>query len=79
MSFADGSHCYLHLYTKSLFYEIFLDKYEINHAGDGQTDRKSKTEVGKGKIYVFVRSNAMNPGVTQRWTLMTWVSQNVGH
>ena len=56
-----------------------LDKYESNHTYDGQTDGKKRTEVRTGKIYEFVRSNVMTPGVTERWTLMTRVSRNVGH
>ena len=31
-----------------------LDKYEINHIGDVQTDGKTRTEVRTGKIYEFI-------------------------
>ena len=31
-----------------------LDKYEINHAGDGQTDGQTRTEVCTRNIYEFV-------------------------
>ena len=41
-----------------------LDKYESNNTGDGQTDGQTRTEVRTGKIYEFVRSNVMTPGVT---------------
>ena len=56
-----------------------LDNYEIIHTGDGQTDKKTRTEVRMGKIYEFVRSNVMTLGVTEGQTLMTRVSQNVGN
>ena len=56
-----------------------LDKYESNHTGDGQTDGQTRTEVRMGKIYEFVQSNVMTCGVTERQTLMTQVSRNVGH
>ena len=56
-----------------------LDKYESNHTDDGQTDRKTRTEVSTRNIYEFVRSNAMACGVTKRQTLMTRVSRKVGH
>ena len=48
-----------------------IDKYESNHTGDVQTDGQTRTEVRTGKIYEFVRSNVMTPGVTKRRTLMT--------
>ena len=54
-----------------------LDKYESNNTCDGQTDRQTRTEVRTGKIYEFVQSNIMTPGVTKRWTLLTQVSRNV--
>ena len=57
------------LYAKKMH---FVDKYESNHTGDGQTDGQTRTDE-------FVRSNVMTPGVTERKTLMTRVSQNVGH
>ena len=57
----------------------FVDKYESNNTGDGQTDRQKRTEVCTGKIYEFLRSNDMTPGVTEHWTLMKWVSRNVGY
>ena len=56
-----------------------LDKYESNHTCDGQTDGQTRTEVRMGKIYEFLRSNIMTTGVTERRTLMTRVSRNVGH
>ena len=56
-----------------------LDKYEINHTDDGQTNGQTRTEVHMGKIYEFVRSNGMNPGVAKRRALMTRVSGNVRH
>ena len=58
---------------------MFLDKYESNHTGDGQMDRKTRTEVRTGKIYKFVRSNVITPGVMERLILMTQLSLNVGH
>ena len=54
-----------------------LDKYESNYTDDGQTDRKMRTEVRTRKIYEFLRSNVMTPGVTERWKFMTRVSWNV--
>ena len=48
-----------------------LDKYEINNTGDGKTYGQTIMEVLKGKIYEFVRSNIMTPGVMKRRTLMT--------
>ena len=56
-----------------------LDKYESNHTSDGQTDGQPRTEVRTGKIYEFVRSNVVTRGVTERQTIMTRVSHNVGH
>ena len=56
-----------------------LDKYESNHKGDEQKVGQKITEVRTGDIYEFIRSNVMTPGVTERRTLMTRVSQNVGH
>ena len=56
-----------------------LDKYESNHTVGGQTDGQTTTEVCTGKIYEFLRSKVMTPGVTERRTLMTRVSRNVGH
>ena len=56
-----------------------LDKYESNHIGDIKKDGQTRTEARTGKIYEFIRSNVMTPGVTERRTLMTRVSQNVGH
>ena len=57
----------------------YEDKYESNHTGDGQTDGQTRTEVRTGKIYEFIRSNVITPGLTERRTLMTRVSHNVGH
>ena len=56
-----------------------LDKYESNHTGDEKTDGQTRTEVRTGNIYEFVRLNVMTPGVTERRTLMTRVSRNVGY
>ena len=56
-----------------------VDKYESNHIGDGQTEGQTRTDVRTGKIYEFLQSNVMTPGVTERRTLMTRVSRNVGH
>ena len=56
-----------------------LDKYESNHTGDGQTDGQARTVIRTGKIYEFIRSNVMTPRVTESRTLMTRLSQNVGH
>ena len=56
-----------------------LDKYDSNHTGDGQKDGQRRTDVRTGKIYEFIRSNVMTPGVTERRSLMTQVSRNVGH
>ena len=44
---------------------VQVDKYVINHTGDGQADRQTITEVCTGNIYEFVRSNVMTPGVTE--------------
>ena len=59
--------------------DAVLDKYDSNHTDDVETDRKTRTEVCIGKIYEFVRSNFVTPGVTERQTLMAQVSRNVGH
>ena len=56
-----------------------LDKREINHTGDGQADRKIRTDVSTVNIFKFIGLNAVNRGVTERWTLMTRVSHNVVH
>ena len=56
-----------------------LDKYEINHTIDGQTDERKITEVRTGNIYEFVRSNVVTHGVTERWTLITRMSWKFGH
>ena len=56
-----------------------VDKYESNHTSDGQTDGQPRTEVRTVKTYEFVRSNVVTRGVTERQTLMTRVSYNVGH
>ena len=56
-----------------------VDKYESNHTGDGQTDGQTRIGVRTGKIYAFVRLIVMTPAVTERRTLMTRVSRNVGH
>ena len=56
-----------------------LDKYDSNRTGDRQTDGQTITEVRKGKIYEFVRSNVMTPGVTEFRKLITWLSLNVGN
>ena len=40
-----------------------LNKYKINHTGDGQTDGQTRTEVRTINIYEFIRSNGMTPGV----------------
>ena len=56
-----------------------LDKYGINQIGDGKTDGQTITEVSTGKIYGFVQSNVMTPGVVEHRTLMTRVSCNVRH
>ena len=56
-----------------------LDKYESNHTGGGQMDGQTRMEVRTGDIYKLVRSNAVTRGVTERCTLMTQVSWNVGH
>ena len=55
------------------------DKSDSNHTGYGQTDGKTRTEVRTGKIYDFLLLNAVTRGVTEHRTLMTWVSQNIGH
>ena len=62
-----------------LCYALDLDKYESNHTGIGKTDEQTITDVYTGKIYEFVQSNVMTPCVTERETLMTWVSRNVGN
>ena len=56
-----------------------IDKYEINHTGDGRTYGQTRMELRKGNIYEFIRLNVMTPGVMKSWTLMTWQSRNVGH
>ena len=56
-----------------------IDKYESNHIGDGKMYGKTRTEVRTGKIYEFLQLTVMNPGVTVRWELLTWVSRNVIH
>ena len=48
----------------------------IIHVMDKQTEKK---EVRTGNIDKYVQSNVATYGVTERWTLKTWVSQNVGH
>ena len=48
-----------------------LDKYDINHTGNGQTDGQTRTEVCTGKIYVLLQSNVVTRGVTVRQKLMT--------
>ena len=40
-----------------------IDKYESNHTGDGKTNRQTRTEVRTEKMYEFVQSNFMTPGV----------------
>ena len=67
-----NSPCFTFLCTKT-------DRYESNYTGDGKTDKQTRTEVRMGKIYKFVQSNVMTPGVTERHTLMIQVSQNIGH
>ena len=52
----------------------FLDNYDSNNKGDGKTDGQTRTKVSTGKIYEFVCSNVMTPGITERRTLMTRVS-----
>ena len=42
-------------------------------------DRKTRTGVRTGKMYEYVQPNFMTPGVTERRTLITRVSRNVGH
>ena len=49
----------------------WLDKYESNHAVDGQTDGQKIIEIRTGKIYEFVRSNVVTRDVIERWKLMT--------
>ena len=47
-----------------------LDKYEINHTGDGQKYGRTRTEVRTVNIYEFVRLNVVYCGITKRRTLM---------
>ena len=56
--------------------ENHLDKYEINHTGNGKTDGQKRTEVRTGNIYESVQSNVVNCGVTERHTLITQVIIN---
>ena len=56
-----------------------LNKYESNHTGDGKADGQKRTEVRTGNIYEFLRSNVVTRGVTERQTLITQVSRNVGN
>ena len=56
-----------------------LDRYESNHTGDGKTDRQTRMGGHMVKIYKFVQLNVVTYGVTERWTLMTWVSRNFVH
>ena len=63
----------------SFSHQSKIDKYEINYTSNLQTNGQTRTEVRTGKIYEFVRSNGITPGVTERRKLMTQVSQNVRH
>ena len=56
-----------------LLVQGYLDKYESNHSGDGQTDGRTRTEGRTGNIYEFLRSNVVTHGVMENWTLMTGV------
>ena len=50
-----GSWACIYIYYSNRSYMVInlkgLDKYEINHTGDGQTGGKTRTEVRTGKIY----------------------------
>ena len=51
-----------------------LDKYESTHTGDRQTDRQTRMEVRTVEIHKFIQLDVVTLGVTERQTLMTWVS-----
>ena len=72
-----GLHIYIYIYyPKQLSMVInfsVLDKYESNHTGDGETDRRTRMEVRTGKIYKFIGSIVVTCGVTECWALITGV------